>query len=96
MGKMKEISLYCEDEDLQGLTEYLESYDKFKDNAMGIAANFIIAHKKMRDRSEEEAYKVLNQIHDKLQDKSKKVGAEPYPKYDEEKKEYKYPNKEEE
>ena len=72
MGKMKEISLYCEDEDLQGLTEYLESYDKFKDNAMGIAANFIIAHKKMRDRSEEEAYKVLNQIHDKLQDKSKK------------------------
>ena len=29
MGKMKEISLYCEDEDLQGLTEYLESYDIF-------------------------------------------------------------------
>ena len=67
MGKMKEISLYCEDEDLQGLTEYLERNTEFKEDALGIAANFIVAHKRMRDKSEEEAYKVLNQIHDKLQ-----------------------------
>ena len=72
MGKMKEISLYCEDEDLQGLTEYLERNTEFKDDAMGIAANFIVAHKRMRDKSEEEAYRVLNEIHDKYQEGYKK------------------------
>jgi hypothetical protein len=67
MGKMNEISMYCEDEDLQGLTDYLERNFDFKDDTIGVAANFIIAHQRMRDKSEEEAYKVLNQIHDKLQ-----------------------------
>ena len=72
MGKMKEISLYCEDEDLEGLIGYFERNFDFGDDAVGVAAGFIVAHKRMRDKSEEEAYKVLNQIHDKLQDKSKK------------------------
>ena len=67
MGKMKEISMYCEDEDLKGLTEYLERNTKFGDESLGIAANFIVAHQRMRDKSEDESYRVLNEIHDKYQ-----------------------------
>ena len=67
MGKMNEISLYCEDEDLQGLTDYLERNFDFKDDTIGVAANFIIAHQRMRDKSEDESYRVLNEIHDKYQ-----------------------------
>ena len=67
MSYMKQISLYCEDGDLQGLTEYLESKNVFKGNSLAIAANFIIAHQRMRDKSEEESYRVLNEIHDKYQ-----------------------------
>ena len=67
MGKMKEISMYCEDEDLQGLTDYLERNFDFKDDTIGVAADFIIAHQRMRDKSEEESYRVLNEIHDKYQ-----------------------------
>ena len=67
MGKMKEISMYCEDEDLKGLTEYLESKNVFKGNSLAIAANFIIAHQRMRDKSKEESYRVLNEIHDEYQ-----------------------------
>ncbi len=72
MGRMKEISEYCEDEDLKGLTEYLERNTKFGDESLGIAANFIVAHQRMRDKSEEEAYRVLNEIHDKYQEGYKK------------------------
>ena len=68
MGKMKEISMYCEDEDLEGLTDYLKRNTEFKDDSLAVASNFIIAHQRMRDKSEEEAYKVLNDIHDKLQE----------------------------
>ena len=71
MGKMKEISMYCEDEDLYGLTNYLKDNTEFKDNTIAIAANFIISHKKMRDKSEDKAYKVLNEIHDELQNKER-------------------------
>ena len=67
MGKMKKISMYCEDEDLYGLTNYLKDNTEFKDNTLAIAANFIIAHKRMRDKSKDKAYKVLNEIDDKLQ-----------------------------
>ena len=67
MGKMNEISMYCEDEDLQGLTDYLERNFDFKDDTIGVAANFIIAHQRMRDKSEDESYRVLNEIHDKYQ-----------------------------
>ena len=67
MGKMKEISMYCEDEDLKGLTEYLESNTEFGDESLGIAANFINAHQRMRDKSKEESYRVLNEIHDEYQ-----------------------------
>ena len=67
MGKMNEISLYCEDEDLQGLTDYLERNFDFKDDTIGVAANFIIAHQRMRDKSKEESYRVLNEIHDEYQ-----------------------------
>tara|TARA_R110002110_G_scaffold326923_1_gene538672 strand:+ start:56 stop:274 length:219 start_codon:yes stop_codon:yes gene_type:complete len=67
MGKMKRISQYCEKEDLEGLAGYLERNTPYADNAIGVAAGFIIAHKRMRDKPEDEAYKVLNEIHNKLQ-----------------------------
>ena len=35
--------------------------------AMNMAAGFMVAHKEMRDKHEDEAYKVLNNIHDKIQ-----------------------------
>ncbi len=68
MSYMKEISQYCEDEDIEGLTEFLYSNgENNKSTAINMAAGFIIAHKEMRNRHEDEAYKVLNNIHDKLQ-----------------------------
>tara|TARA_R100000808_G_scaffold12495_1_gene31103 strand:+ start:696 stop:908 length:213 start_codon:yes stop_codon:yes gene_type:complete len=65
---MKEISLLCENDDMDGLVELL--YDNGSNSmktAMNLANGFMIAHKEMRDRHEDEAYKVLNNIHDKLQ-----------------------------
>tara|TARA_R100000808_G_C2011753_1_gene63994 strand:- start:231 stop:443 length:213 start_codon:yes stop_codon:yes gene_type:complete len=65
---MKEISLYCEEDDLEGLTEFLHANgENNKSTAMNMAAGFIIAHREMRSKHEDEAYKVLNNIHDKLQ-----------------------------
>ncbi len=68
MSYMKEISLLCENDDMDGLVELL--YDNGSNSmktAMNLANGFMIAHKEMRDRHEDEAYKVLNNIHDKLQ-----------------------------
>ena len=65
---MKEISLLCENDDIDGLVELL--YDNGSNSirtAMNLANGFMIAHKEMRDRHEDEAYKVLNNIHDKIQ-----------------------------
>ena len=36
--------------------------------AINMAAGFMLAHKEMRDRHEDETYKVLNNIHDKFQE----------------------------
>ena len=68
MSYMKEISLLCENDDFDGLVEFL--YDDGSNNmrtAMNMAAGFMVAHKEMRDKHEDEAYKVLNNIHDKIQ-----------------------------
>lgn len=68
MSYLKEISLLCENDDIDGLVELL--YDNGSNSirtAMNLANGFMIAHKEMRDRHEDEAYKVLNNIHDKLQ-----------------------------
>ena len=70
MSYMKEISLLCENDDLDGLVEFL--YDDGSNSmktAMNMAAGFMVAHKEMRDKYEDEAYKTLNNIHDKLQNK---------------------------
>ena len=58
---MAEISNYCEDGDLKGLTEFLGN----KNMAIG----FMLAHEEMRGRRDEPAYKELNKIHDKMQGK---------------------------
>ena len=68
MSYLKEISLLCENDDIDGLVELL--YDNGSNSirtAMNLANGFMIANKEMRDRHEDEAYKVLNNIHDKLQ-----------------------------
>ena len=68
MSYLKEISLLCENDDIDGLVELL--YDNGSNSirtAMNLANGFMIAHKEMRDRHEDEAYKVLNNIHDKIQ-----------------------------
>ena len=68
MGYMKKISILCEEDDMEGLTEFL--YDKGNNSmstAINMAAGFMIAHRQMRMNSEDEAYKVLNNIHDRLQ-----------------------------
>ena len=73
MSYLKEISLLCENDDIDGLVELL--YDNGSNSirtAMNLANGFMIAHKEMRDRHEDEAYKVLNNIHDKLQNKEEK------------------------
>ena len=69
MSYMKQISLYCEEDDLKGLTEFL--YDGGTNNmntAINMAKGFMIAHEQMRDNREDEAYRVLNNIHDKFQE----------------------------
>ena len=73
MSYMKEISLLCENDDMDGLVELL--YDNGSNSmktAMNMAAGFMVAHKEIRDRHEDEAYKVLNNIHDKIQQKDEK------------------------
>ena len=68
MSYMKQISLYCEDDDMEGLVNFLHNHgDNSMRSSINMAAGFMLAHKEMRDKSEEQAYKVLNQIHDKLQ-----------------------------
>jgi len=68
MSYMKQISLYCEEDDMEGLTEFLyDNGTNSMNTAINMAAGFMIAHKEMRDKHEDEAYKVLNNIHDKLQ-----------------------------
>ena len=62
MTNMKKISMMCEQENLEKLTEYL-------DGNMNMAIGFMLAHKEMRMKSKDNAYKVLNNIHDKLQKK---------------------------
>ena len=69
MSYMKQISLYCEEDDLEGLTEFL--YDGGTNNmntAINMAAGFMLAHKEMRDKYGDEAYGTLNEIHDKFQE----------------------------
>lgn len=78
MSYMKEISLLCENDDFDGLVEFL--YDDGSNSmktAMNMAVGFMVAHKKMRSRQiefknhmdgKDKAYKVLNNIHDKLQE----------------------------
>ena len=68
MGYMNKISILCENDDIDGLVEFL--YDNGNNNmntAVNIAAGFMQAHKQMRMNSENESYKVLNNIHDRLQ-----------------------------
>ena len=68
MSYMKEISLLCEDNDIDGLVEFLcnNGCNNMR-TAKNMACGFIMAHNEMRDRYEDEEYKVLNNIHDKLQ-----------------------------
>ena len=69
MSYMKQISLYCEEDDLEGLTEFL--YDGGTNNmntAINMAAGFMLAHEEMREKQDAPAYKVLNKIHDKFQE----------------------------
>ena len=69
MGYMKKISKYCEDDDLEGLMEFLyDDGNNSKTTALNMAAGFMVAHREMRAKHEDEAYKVLNNIHDKLQE----------------------------
>jgi len=68
MSYMKQISLYCEEDDLEGLTEFLyDNGTNSMNTATNMAVGFMIAHREMRDKYEDESYKVLNNIHDKLQ-----------------------------
>jgi len=70
MGVMKRISMLCEEEDKEGLINLLNMDDLTgltNKTAEEIANDFILAHKNMRKKRNEEAYKKLNQIHDELQ-----------------------------
>jgi len=69
MSYIKQISLYCEEDDMEGLTEFL--YDggtNSMNTAINMAAGFMIAHNEMRNKRDDDAYKVLNNIHDELQE----------------------------
>ena len=69
MSYMKQISLYCEDDDMEGLVNFLHNHgDNSMRSSINMAAGFMIAHKEMRDNRENEAYGVLNNIHDKFQE----------------------------
>tara|TARA_R100001086_G_scaffold222590_1_gene140166 strand:- start:167 stop:394 length:228 start_codon:yes stop_codon:yes gene_type:complete len=70
MGVMKRISMLCEEEDRKGLINLLNMNDLTRltnKTAEEIADNFILAHKNMRKKRNDEAYKKLNQIHDEMQ-----------------------------
>ena len=70
MGMMKKISMLCEQEDKKGLVSLLNMDDLTRltnKTAEEIADDFILAHKNMRKRRNDEAYKKLNEIHDELQ-----------------------------
>ena len=70
MGIMKEISRLCDYEDRKGLIKYINMPDLTSltgKSAERIADDFIAAHKKMRAKRDEDAYKQLNKIHDELQ-----------------------------
>ena len=69
MSYMKHISMYCEDDDMEGLVEFLHNHgDNSMRSSINMAAGFMIAHNEMRNKKDDEAYKVLNNIHDKLQE----------------------------
>jgi len=69
MSYMKQISLYCEEDDFDGLVKFLHNHgDNNMNTAVNMAAGFMLAHKEMRDNREDEAYKTLNNIHDKFQE----------------------------
>ena len=70
MGVMKRISMLCEQEDRKGLISLLNMNDLTgltNKTPEEIADDFILAHKNMRKRKNDEAYKKLNEIHDELQ-----------------------------
>ena len=69
MSYMKQISLYCEEDDFDGLVKFLHNHgDNSMRSSINMAAGFMLAHKEMRDNHEDEAYGVLNNIHDKFQE----------------------------
>ena len=69
MSYMKQISLYCEDDDMEGLVNFLHNHgDNSMRSSFNMAAGFMLAHKEMRDKYGDEAYGVLNNIHDKFQE----------------------------
>jgi len=69
MGKMKEISRLCENNDRKGLIEeiknniFLLQLPNYKIEEM--ADGFLKSHNKMRDNRNNPAFKKLNKIHDK-------------------------------
>tara|TARA_R100000008_G_scaffold34633_1_gene19647 strand:- start:1887 stop:2111 length:225 start_codon:yes stop_codon:yes gene_type:complete len=70
MGVMKRISMLCEKEDRKGLINLLNMNDLTgltNKTAEEIADDFILAHKNIRKRRNDEAYKKLNEIHDEFQ-----------------------------
>tara|TARA_R100000742_G_C4275670_1_gene96298 strand:- start:1583 stop:1801 length:219 start_codon:yes stop_codon:yes gene_type:complete len=69
MGKMKEISRLCENNDRNGLiaeiknNTFLLQLSKYKIEEM--ADGFLKSHNEIRDNRNNPAFKKLNEIHDK-------------------------------
>ena len=69
MSVMKKISMLCENEDKEGLINYLNMVDLTSltgKSSETIANDFIKAHKKMRKERDKDPFKQLNKIHDEL------------------------------
>jgi len=56
---MNKISQFCENGDMDGLTDFLGNEN--------MAVGFMLAHEEMRQRRNDPAYAKLNEIHDKMQ-----------------------------
>ena len=72
VGNMSWISHLCETENIKGLIEELNTHQLTVltgKTSEQIAKGFIEAHKKMRNNRNDIAYKKLNEIHDKMQNK---------------------------
>ena len=70
MGIMKKISVLCEIEDKKGLIDLLNTGELpslTNKTPEEIADEFINAHRIMRANRNNEEYKHLNKIHDKMQ-----------------------------